>query len=255
MACLIAFVLLIVAAPSPLQNQQQHKAADHQAAAETVQPRPSQTTGTTATPREPAPSPPAGSSPNQPWNYSDAIAPSTWVNWLLALAAGIAAYVALKTLRAIGIQSRAAVIGIKQNRIVARAAKTSADAANKSAKAADLALHINRPFLVADKITFHDEAFANTAKLLKSQPIRSYFAEHPDIDPSAVVSVDFTLTNYGQGPAIVDSIVGCIQAIRHLAEIPIDDFSECEGWLCSRSVLGKGDSVYHFQSTHYYARN
>ncbi len=103
-------LLLIAATPSPLPDQQQSKAADHQTAAEAVQPEASKTAIIAAAISLPAPGTDAGEVSDQPWSYWEAVAPSTWSTWGLATFAAIAAWIALHTLGAIKRQTEIAAV-------------------------------------------------------------------------------------------------------------------------------------------------
>jgi hypothetical protein len=120
------------------------------------------------------------------------------------------------------------------------AAKASAEASKQSANTANLALHIDRPFLVPDKFTFADAPLSHVAQLFKSDTVKSYVIDHKLISP-ATVPVTFRLRNYGKGPAVMRKVIGRIAVASSVSEIPIDDFSECEEWPVSRSVFGIGD--------------
>jgi hypothetical protein len=121
------------------------------------------------------------------------------------------------------------------------AAKRSAEAAETSARATNLALHIDRPFLVPDNFIFSDETLSNRAKLFSSQAVTQYLADR-QILTSVIVPAKFTLKNYGKGPAVLDVILGCIKVVTSINEVPIHDFSECESWAFPRGVLGIGES-------------
>ena len=123
-----------------------------------------------------------------------------------------------------------------------RAQRLAAIATEESAQAAKSALHINRPFLVPDGFAFSDEGLAQQAKILKGITASQAFRQIDSLTPSRV-PVSFTISNYGNGPAVIDSVVASIALLRCLNDLPENDFSQCEPWICSRSVLGGGDKV------------
>ncbi len=121
-----------------------------------------------------------------------------------------------------------------------RIAAEGAEAAKQSARAADLALHIDRPFLVADRFKFDDDSLKTVPKIFTSDTAKAYAIANNVIRPT-VVPVTFTLKNYGKGPAVIQRILGRIAVVQSLDEIPYDDFSECEEWRINREVFGVGE--------------
>jgi hypothetical protein len=119
-------------------------------------------------------------------------------------------------------------------------AAEAAEAAKQSARAADLALHIDRPFLVADRFKFVDDSLKTVAKIFTSERGKAYAIANHVIRPT-VVPVTFTLTNYGKGPAVIQRILGRIAVVQSFDEVPYDDFSECEEWRINRQVFGVGE--------------
>lgn len=97
------------------------------------QPRAAVTSGV----NQPAPlkeEPQTNEKANQIWKK--AIAPETWSNWALFVAACMAAFIALKTLRAIRNQAEIARLGVEATRVAANATTVSANAAKQAADAA-----------------------------------------------------------------------------------------------------------------------
>lgn len=119
-------------------------------------------------------------------------------------------------------------------------ATDATEAAKQSAKAADLALHINRPFLVPDKFEFKDDALKTVAKMLTGgaaeRVIRTAIR-------TSTVPVAFLLKNYGKGPAVINRISGRIAVVGSIDEVPIRDFSECEEWPATRKVLAADQEI------------
>jgi hypothetical protein len=120
------------------------------------------------------------------------------------------------------------------------AAKASAEASKQSANIANLALHIDRPFLVPDKFSFSDGPLTELSKLFQDENVKKYMIEQ-ELVQAATIPVSFLLKNYGKGPAVLSKILGRIAVIKSLNELPISDFSECEEWAISRAVFGIGD--------------
>jgi hypothetical protein len=73
---------------------------------------------------------PANEKTDQVWEK--ALAPETWSNWALFIAAGVAAAIALRTLNAIKEQARIARLGLSATRVAANAAKESASTAKRA---------------------------------------------------------------------------------------------------------------------------
>jgi hypothetical protein len=82
------------------------------------------------------------------WRYSDAVAPSTWSNWVVAIFAVVAALIGLRTLGQIDTQTKEAVVALKINRVQATAARRSADMAERSFK------DLERPWIFIDIVGF-----------------------------------------------------------------------------------------------------
>jgi hypothetical protein len=122
----------------------QQKGADNTPPKSAISPPPPGTANPSQSPSESQTTQTKGK-PEKTWRDSlnEVFAPSTWSNWALFIAAGIAALIALRTLSAIQEQARIARIGLGATRMAAVAAKKSADVAElalKSAERADVLL-------------------------------------------------------------------------------------------------------------------
>jgi len=105
----IVALLLVAATPFPSpspRNPQNSKPRDHQTNPQTI-PSPARKSATvSAIPRLPAPATPSNASQEQSDNWREnAFGPSTWANWSLTVLAGLAAWIAIWTLRAINRQA------------------------------------------------------------------------------------------------------------------------------------------------------
>jgi hypothetical protein len=109
-----ATALLLLALP--WQHQQRCGAQDHQPTTAGVQSPSVPATTSTALPSLPATAEQTGGGEQETWHYGDAIAPATWSNWALAIFAGIAAWIALRTLRSIRIQVKVEIDALKETR-------------------------------------------------------------------------------------------------------------------------------------------
>jgi hypothetical protein len=118
----------------------------------------------------------------------------------------------------------------------AEAAERSAEAVKISTAATKGALNIDRPFLIADGLTFHDEELQRQAK-----QVRDKAAGEPASSKASrpvAIQVSFSVTNYGKGPAVIDSIVGRVTVVDSLTTLPPDDYSGCVEWIRKKRVLG-----------------
>ena len=106
MRWLIVAVFAVAVLLLPGQHQR-CEAEDHQSATTNVQQSSAPTAVISAVPRPTATSAQTDQSHNESWNYWDAIAPSTWNGWALAVVGGVAAFIALRTLSQIREQVKA----------------------------------------------------------------------------------------------------------------------------------------------------
>jgi len=134
--------------------------------------------------------------------------------------AGVAALIAVRTLRAIEGQTRATLIGLKVARVSANAAKKSADIAEQS-----LAV-VNRPQLV-----FESPELNNFAPMSISGTVK-------------LITVNFTFHNYGEGAAWIIE-----QAVRFRAETRLADSPEygTPRTMIPPQVVPPGKPIYSFR--------
>lgn len=113
-------------------------------------------------------------------------------------------------------------------------------ATKQSADAAELALHIDRPFLLPDNFNFNDSSIKKVAKMLKDGTPALVISK--SINPDTV-PVAFSIKNHGKGPAVMNEVRARIAVLQSIKEIPIGDFSECEIWPIKHKVIGVGEEI------------
>lgn len=184
------------------------------------------------------------------WDWSAIQASPVW-HWpwnegLLVLFNGLLALFALRLIKVGRTQAAALAeihnmskeMAVAANRS-AEAAERSAEAVNTSAVATKGALNIDRPFLIADGLTFQDEELQRLARTIRTGTTGNLTIEKQVLKPAAI-QVSFTVTNYGKGPAIIESIKGRVTVVSELTDVPHDDFGGCEEWIRKKRVLGVG---------------
>ena len=135
MARLIVFALSLFLAATcawGLQNEQQGVTANNQPTPQAIQPVQTKTPLMTPVQSLPAAHKQTDGGTKDAWNYWDALAPSTWGTWALAVLAGIASWVGLCTLKEIGYQARIGRLGLRTSRTAANAAKKSANVSERA---------------------------------------------------------------------------------------------------------------------------
>ena len=108
------------------------------------------------------------------------------------------------------------------------AAKDAAEATKKNAEIAELALKVDRPYLLVEKVELI--GFGKEGR--------------PDHDPRAprgLVAGMISFRNYGQGPARVKEITCAMRVVDNL--LPARDYSECKEYSGFPDVIGQ-DKVY-----------
>ena len=205
---LIALGLLLSAAsngsaasalPTPRNEQQRHAAAQID---RTPNPTPSPPTTESAHRISiPAPQTDATQSQSEQWQTRlyhriwpplwRTFFPPIWSNWALVIVAGIAAFIALKTLYSINRQTKATFHAVRVNRLAAHAAKGGADAAKESA---DALVASESPYLDIIDISFSSVS-------LKRTPSPATRATIVSLAPNAPLALLVTLKNVGRTPA------------------------------------------------------
>ena len=168
---------------------------------------------------DPATQPKEATSKNESQNWYDWFWPPIWSSWALVIMGVIAAYIALRTVRAVDHQTQAIFDGTVANRI-------AAEAAMDSVKAAQLALHADRPFLVMDNpnlVGFHPPSNISDLPMSGEQ-----------------LTASFRLRNCGKGPAVIEEAKGRLTVAR---EYPgIGKFADCSQMEVMRSAFAAGES-------------
>lgn len=200
----VALVALVFAIFASSLRPQHCEAQDHQSTRAEVEKPGVPASVVSASPSLPAPGPKAEQRDDEPWNYWDAIAPVTWNGWALFISAGIAAWMAIRTLSKINEQ--------------VKAEQTSVDLMRKEYAAT------HRPKIRIRNVAVElgEIDWANADKLCQTK-------------------IDFFVVNYGESEATLINAQYSIVINEQLSMLPYYQSEFMSKF--NRAALASGDSV------------